>query len=274
MANTKRLMANAALLRGSRSLSLVFLAIWAFLLPADAVAEYRLGPGDVVRISVHGQEDLRLETRIHDSNTIAFPLIGKVEIGGLTPSAAEDLIAERLRSGGFVRAPNVSLMVTEFAGHRISVLGHVNNPGKYPMRGSERALDMVALAGGISPQGADRFVVVHADNTQEVVDLVALFQGGDVAQNLMVQGGDMIYVPQAPTFYVYGEVRRPGSYRLEREMTMIQALSVGGGLTPRGTDSRLDVKRRDQDGNVTTVRVELTDRVQSGDVIYVKESIF
>lgn len=244
------------------------------LVPVGVHADYKLGSGDVVRISVYGQEDLTIETRIPDSQSIPFPLIGNIAIGGLSPTAAQALIADRLRSGGFVKAPQVNLMIAEFNSQQVSVLGHVKNPGQHTLRGSERVLDMIAAAGGVDERGDDRVIVVQKDKNRRVIDLPMLFENGDLSQNFAVADGDMIYVPRAPVFYVYGEVRQPGSYRLERDMTVMQAISVGGGLTARGTDSDLKIKRHDADGIVKTVPANLVDKLQSGDVILVKESIF
>lgn len=244
------------------------------LVAKDLRADYLLGPGDVVRVSVYGQDDLTVEARVSESQTIPFPLVGSVAIGGVSPTAAQRLIAKSLRTGGFIKAPQVNVMVTEFNSQQVAILGQVKDPGRYAIRASERVLDMIAAAGGVDEEGDNRLIVVREDKSRQLVDLPKLFEDGDESQNFAVKGGDLIYVPRAPVFYVYGEVRDPGSYRLEREMTVIQAISVGGGLTSRGSDRGLKIKRRDAEGKVITVSADLVDTLQADDVILVEESIF
>jgi len=99
-------------------------------------------------------------------------------------------------------------------------------------------------------------------------------RGVDVGKNFDIQNGDTIFVPRAPVFYIYGEVQRGGAYKLEQGMTVMQAISVGGGLTLRGSDRRLEVRRRADSGQTQQAGIKLTDVVQPNDVIYVKESFF
>jgi polysaccharide export outer membrane protein len=93
-------------------------------------------------------------------------------------------------------------------------------------------------------------------------------------KNFSVRNGDIIFVPRAPLFYIYGEVQRPGAYRLEKDMTVMQALSVGGGLNVRGTERGIRINRHNGDGKVTTIEIRMDDLVRENDVIFVKESLF
>jgi polysaccharide export outer membrane protein len=106
------------------------------------------------------------------------------------------------------------------------------------------------------------------------VDVPAMYRTGDLSKNLRLENGDVIFVQRAPVFYIYGEVQRAGSYRLEQGMTVMQALSVGGGMTPRGTDRGLKIRRRGSDGALRAIDARLTDLVQADDVVYVRESWF
>ena len=119
-------------------------------LSTGAAPEYRLSPGDVVRISVYQNPDLTLETRINEANTVTYPLVGEVAIGGMSVMLAERAIAERLRSGNFVRQPQVNVMVMQVRGNQASVLGQVNRPGRFPIETAElRLSDLIAAAGGV-----------------------------------------------------------------------------------------------------------------------------
>ncbi len=160
----------------------------------------------------------------------------------------------------------------------VSVLGQVNRPGKYSVVSGVRNVgDFLSMAGGIAPSGADTIVVSILRNgkvDKREIDIDQLFRNGDTAANIELRGGDMIYVPRQPLFYIYGEVQRPGAFRLERNMTVAQALSVGGGLTVRGTERGIRVKRRNDAGAVQTLELKPSDTLQADDVIQVQESLF
>lgn len=236
-----------------------------------------LGAGDVVKISVYGSPDLNLETRVAESGKITFPLVGDVDVGGLEPAIAERKIAKLLANGGYIKQPQVNLMVVAMQSQQISVLGNVLRPGRYPMEGRRSLLDVLALAGGISPDGADVAMVVRTRNgtpVKEQINIPDMMRSADLSQNSELNGGDVVYVERAPKFYIYGEVQRPGVYRLEPQMTIVQALSTGGGLSPRGTERGMRIKRRDQNGVLVEVDAHQDDILRPDDVVYVKESLF
>jgi polysaccharide export outer membrane protein len=243
-----------------------------------AAAEYRIGSGDVLRVSVYQNPDLSLETRVTEAGTISFPLLGSVRVGGLTVTAAERVIAEGLRNGNFVRQPQVNLVVMQVRGNQVSVLGQVNRPGRFPLEVADlRLSDLLAMAGGVSNTGSDIVVVNGMRDGQAwrvEVDLPSLFASGGRSRDLVVQGGDTVWVDRQPLVYIYGEVQRPGPLRLERGMTLMQALATGGGLTSRGTEKGIRVHRRQADGRVQVMQLVMDERMQDGDVVYVRESLF
>lgn len=245
---------------------------------AIAMAADVLGAGDVVKVNVYGNPDLALETRVADNGEITFPLIGRVAVGGLSTGEAEKRIAAKLESGGYLKKPQVSLIVTQVQSQAVSVLGQVNRPGRYPLEGGKRNLmDLLAQAGGIAQDGGDIVSLVRTRNgktERETIDVVNLVRTGQLQQNLGLAAGDVIYVERAPRFYIYGEVQRPGTFRLERGMTVTQALSAGGGLTLRGTERGMLIKRRAADGSLQTIKAKPDDVLQTDDVVYVKESWF
>jgi polysaccharide export outer membrane protein len=236
--------------------------------------DYRIGSGDLLRISVFGSPDLTTEARVAESGSITCPLIGAVSVTGLSTAAAETLLAKRFVDGGFLRSPQVSVMVMEYQSQKVSVLGYVVKPGQYPLRETSKILDVLAEAGGVVPLTAsDEATLVRSNGATSNIDLDALLRG-DPAQNVSVAGGDRIYVPRAEQFYVYGQVQKPGVYRLERNMTVSRAISASGGLTARGTERRAIVKRRDKDGKETEYSVHGTDVLKADDILYIKESLF
>ncbi len=237
-----------------------------------------LGEGDSVRIAVFQNPDLTTETRISERGTITFPLVGEISLAGLTPAGAETRIAEHLIKGKFVLKPQVSLNVVRVRSRQVSVLGQVARPGRYPLDDTSSSLtDILALAGGISPTGDDSVTVMVTRNgktSKLEINVPTMYRTGDLSRNLELQNGDTIFVQRAPVFYIYGEVQRAGVYRLEPLMTVMQALSVGGGVTQRGTDRGLKIRRKAADGKFQSMDAHLTDPVQADDVIYVRESLF
>jgi len=246
--------------------------------PASSQPRETLGPGDAVRVTVFQNPDFNTETRLSERGTIVFPLIGEIEFTGMTPAQAGTRIANELKKGKYIVNPQVTVQLTTVRSRQVSVLGEVAKPGKYPLDDhSSRLTDILAMAGGVTPTASDTVtVLVTRDNKLEKreVDVSAMARNGNLAANMEIQGGDTIYVQRAPTFYIYGEVQRAGSYPLKANMSVMQALSVGGGVTLRGTERGLKIHRRNGDGKVIPVDARLTDPVQPDDVIYVRESLF
>ena len=254
-------------------------AIGAAAAPAPApAAEYRLGAGDAVRITVYQSPDLTLEARIGETGLVSYPLLGNVKIGGMTVNAAEKLIAEGLKNGNFVKAPQVSVLVTQVRGNQASVLGQVNRPGRFPIEATDlRLSDLLAIAGGIAVGGADTVVLVGARNGQRIrkeIELSTIFRSANRDDDMLVLNGDVVYVERAPIVYIYGEVQRPGPMRLERGLTVMQALATGGGLPQRGTARGLRLHRKQADGKLDVLQPAMDDLLRDGDVVYVRESLF
>ncbi len=241
-------------------------------------AEYRLGAGDVVRITVYQNPDLTMEGRISEAGTLSYPLLGTIRIGGLTSAEAEKRIADGLRNGNFVKQPQVNILVTQVRGNQASVLGQVNRPGRFPIEVADMRLsDLLAMAGGIAATGADVITLVGTRDGKPFrreIDLPNVFRSSNRQDDLVIQNGDVVYVERAPMVYIYGEVQRPGAFRLERDMTVMQALATGGGLTQRGTERGMRVHRRGPDGKVQVVQPSMDERLRDGDVVYVRESLF
>lgn len=245
---------------------------------AAPMAEYKLGAGDLVRITVYQNPDLSLEARVAESGVVSYPLLGNIQIGGLTLGQAEQTVAEGLRRGNFVKQPQVSMLVVQVKGNQASVLGQVNRPGRFPIEVADmRVSDLLAMAGGITTLGADTLTLVGTRNGQpfrKQLDLPSIFRSDKREDDVLVQNGDVVYVERAPTIFIYGEVQKPGAIRLERSMTVMQGLAAGGGLTLRGTERGLRVHRKDADGKVQIVQPRMDETLREGDVVYVRESLF
>lgn len=245
-------------------------------MPAQA-KDYILSAGDVLRITVYDHPDLTTEARVNERGKLLFPLAGEIQASGGTAAQVQDRIAKALSDGGFITKPQVNVIVVQFKGQQINVLGFVNRPGKHPVEESSNLSDLLATAGGVAVTGADHVVVLRVrggKTERKVVDAISLFEEGNTALDLDLADGDIVYVPREPKYYIFGEVQRPGAFRLERNMTVVQALSVGGGVTQRGTLKGLQILRRDAGGTIQTITPQLTDPVMKDDVIQIKESLF
>jgi polysaccharide biosynthesis/export protein len=240
--------------------------------------DYRLGAGDIVRIQVFQNPELTVEARLSEAGNISYPLLGAVRLGGLSATQAEQLIANRLRSGQFVQNPQVTLNVLTFRSQQVSVLGNINRPGRYPIETTGMRLsEVLSLAGGISETGADEVVLITVRDgrpTRLEIDIVDMFASGDLEKDPTMQAGDVLFVNRAPNYFIYGQVTRPGMYTLERGMTLAQAIAKGGGLTLRGTDRGVRVHRRFGNKQVQVLEPRLDDPVMQNDLIFVRESVF
>ncbi|MCB8746905.1 polysaccharide export protein EpsE [Rhodoferax sp. U2-2l] len=240
--------------------------------------DYPLGAGDALRIQVFQNPDLTMETRVSDNGSISYPLIGTVSLGGLSIGAAEKKIATALEAGGFLKQPQVTILLTQIRGNQVAVLGQVNRPGRFPLEtANTRVSDMLANAGGATATGDDVAIISGMRGGtafRKRIDIASLFLSDGAPDDMVLQGGDAIYVHRAPVFYIYGEAQRPGAYRIERGMTVMQALAQGGGPTARGSEKRLRLHRKGANSSITELTPALTDAVLPNDVLYVKESLF
>lgn len=247
-------------------------------------AEELFRPGDRIVITVFGHPDLATEARVSDSGIVTMPLIRQVLVAGLTAGQVERAVGRALSQEDFVRNPKVSVALLESVGsdsEAVTILGHVNRPGRFVVSDTETGVktlvNLLALAGGLSPDAGQSLTLTRLDNGTEVsksVDLINLIQRGSLSQNHSLRGGDVVFVPRMQEFYIYGEVRKPGRYRLENNMSVIQALAVSGGLTASGTEKGMSVRRTNAAGESKTYKANLDLSLQPNDVLYVRESLF
>jgi polysaccharide export outer membrane protein len=246
--------------------------------PADARKLTQLGPGDSVSLQVYGQPEMNGTINVADDGTLNVPLAGQVQVSGLSPAEASALVEKVLKQGQFLVAPHVTISVVQSRSQRVVVLGEVRNPGRYMVESNSSIFDLLAQAGGVTEKGANVVYILRPDGQGNVnrtpLDLKALAQAKDSLGSLALQGGDSVLVPVAEQYFIYGEVVTPNMYRLEPGMTVIQAIARAGGVTLRGSDRRIEIKRPGKDGKYVIIRAKPDDLVRANDVIRVKESIF
>lgn len=245
------------------------------------VAALSIGAGDVLQVTVFGQPDMSAEVSVTEEGEVTLPLIGLIRIAGMSQAELEKLIAQRLREREYLLHPEVSVTVRQNRSQAVSVLGEVVRPGRYPIQGRFTVLDLLAVAGGLTPK-ADTVAVllrkaeggVAGAPVRIPIRLDRVANPDRSPLDLVLNQGDMVYVGQQKFFYIHGEVRRPGSYPMEPDLDVMRALSIGGGVTERGSMSRIQIHRKSDGSEPRDFSPHLTDAVMDGDVIYVKERIF
>lgn len=254
--------------------------LWTAGSPASAQTNYVLGPQDVLNITVLGEEDLSRKYTIEQDGTFTFPLIGRVTARGLTLRALEQELRTKLVAGGFLKNPEISVAIDAYQSQRIMVWGQVNQPGEYQLTGDMTLLSALARAGSVTATAGSEAIIVRpkrggTGEDPEIikVDLGAL-QAGNMALNVPLVDGDTINIPKALSVFVSGHVKDPGGYAVEDGMTVLQVLSLAGGITDRGSDRRINITRT-VDGKKKELKgVKLTATVQPGDTIVVGQRIF
>jgi polysaccharide export outer membrane protein len=250
--------------------------------------EYVIGPQDVLTITSYDQADLSGRFSVEADGTFTFPMIGRVKAGGLTLRQVEAQVKKQLEDGGFFTKPQLSVSIEQYRSQKVFIVGEVRAPGTYPLSGDMNLVEALARAGSTLPSASGEAIVVHPvtpgvsgptfptqDNAPNVehVDLSEL-QKGVFSLNVALRDGDTVFIPRAESVYVFGQVRNPGAYPLQqKETTVLQALSLAGGVTDRGSTSRVRIIRV-VSGQKKEFNVKLTDAVLPGDTIVVRERFF
>lgn len=250
---------------------------WTWSALVLAASDYALGDGDLIKMTVYGHPDLTTVARIGEGGETILPLIGEVKLGGMKLIEAERRVVKLMEERGLINRPQVSMVVEEYRSQQVSVLGMVNKPGQYAIEGRTTIVDMVARAGGVTTEAGYTVNLIRTERgvtKMERLDLTRLLVDGDSTVNAMLMNGDVIYVPRMDVFYIYGEVQQPGAYRLEPDMAIMQGIALSGGLTARGSERGLSIRRKRPEGGFETSDAEPTTRLMPNDVVYVKSSLF
>ncbi len=237
-----------------------------------------LGPGDQISLKVFGQPDMDSTLSVGNDGSISVPLAGTVKVAGATPVVAAKRVEAALAKGQFLVDPHVTIALLAGRSQRVSVLGEVRLPGRYEIDPNTSIFDLLAQAGGTTADSSDIIQVSRTDANGKVtrydIDLKALNSGTAPDSVRHLRSGDQVTVPRAEQFYIYGEVTNPNKYRIERGMTVVDAIARAGGITARGSERRVELKRLGKDGHYIVLHPKASDPVLPNDVIRVKESIF
>lgn len=230
---------------------------------------YVLGPGDIVEVAVLGRDDYRARVQVQVDGTIQLPLINDITAANRTVLQLRREIQSGLISGGYFTSPAISVSVVSYASRYVTVLGEVATPGLVPIDRSYRVSEILARVGGHRPTAADVLTLSRADGNNVELDIAQIATGSGDADPV-VNPGDRIFIAPAAQFFIYGQVNAPGSYRVDRKMSIRMALARGGGLTSQGSERRVKVIR---DG-VELKSFDPNGLVLPGDTIVVGERFF
>jgi polysaccharide export outer membrane protein len=249
------------------------------------VNNYVVGPQDVLTIALFDQQDLSGKYTVEADGTFTFPLIGRVTAGGLTLRSVEEALRKAL-ADGFFKDPQVSVAVEQYRSQRVFVVGEVRTPGTYPLTGDTTLIEALARAGSTTENAAGEALIVRSQTAtidgpilleQPRADVIRVdikdLQSGRLSQNAQLQDGDTIFIPRAELVYVFGQVKNPGGFPLRKGTTVLQALSLAGGVTDRGATGRIRIARVVASTR-TELKATLEDTVQPGDTIIVPERYF
>ncbi len=249
----------------------------------DPYQDYRIGPEDLLEISVFEDEKLNKTVRVSSQGNISLPLLGTLRVRGLTAGELEREIRELLAEKYF-QNPNVSVFIREYRNQRIAVVGAVEKPGVFDITGQRTILDLLGMAGGLKEEASQMLFLIRSSPIGEkspggqeggspetlVIDLEELLVRGNMGLNLTVKHGDVLNVPVAGKVFVGGEVVKPGGFLLKgQRMTVSQAVVMAEGPKPTADGSRTTIfrhSRNDAQREIITVNIYAIQKGQAEDV--------
>lgn len=246
--------------------------------PPVAGDQYVIGPADTLAITVVDEVDLTRKYLVDTDGTITMPYIGRVQAAGLTVEDLRHKITGSLQNG-WIKNPQVLVGVEQYKARSVLVTGAVRSPQRVQLTGLTMSLlEALTLAGSPTSSAANEVSVVRAPKPGQkepqtiTVDRRDL-EIGRAGRDIVLEDGDIINVPEAKKFYVSGAVKNTGAFVFEGGMTVARALVLAGGLSERGSDRRITIKR-EINGKIEEISVKLEDKIQPNDEIIVGQRLF
>lgn len=257
-----------------------------------STTQYRIGPEDLIEISVFGHSDLNARVRVSEEGKITYPLIGEVEVGGLTKNEVENKLSQLLEKE-YLQNPQITIFILEYQSRRVSVIGAVNSPGRYVLLGRETLLEVIAKAQGFSTDAGDDIIITRENNDgirkTLKISIEDLTLEEDAQVDIPLQPNDVVYVTpdKLVIIYVTGQVNRPGAIEIKKSIlphfTILRAIAQAGGFAERASKGGVIIKRMGEDGKERVIKVNVKDIIKGkkkdiplkeNDVIYVPETLF
>jgi polysaccharide export outer membrane protein len=253
--------------------------------PTSFALDYVVGPQDVLKIIIFDEPTMSGTYRVDADGTFQYPMLGRVAAGGMRVRDIAQMLKTKLEDG-YINRAQVAVDVDQFRSRSIFVVGEVRSPGKYPITGQMSLIEALAAAGSTTSAASTEVLILRPRETDAAAALtpdqvgqtnvqrvnLADLQLGHLAGNVTLMEGDTIYVPKAEKFFITGQVRNPGAYTYERGLTVLQAISLAGGLTEKGSSRRLKVIRT-TNGKKTQQGVDMGDVVQPGDTLVIPQRL-
>jgi polysaccharide export outer membrane protein len=248
-------------------------------------SDYVVGGQDILKITVFDEPTMSGSYRVDTDGSFQYPMLGRVAVGGMRVREVEQMLKTKLEDG-YIKRAQVAVDVEQFRSRSIFVVGEVRTPGKYPMTAQMSLIEALAAAGSTTAAASSDVMILRPRDaasaqalTPEQVDQsnvtrvnLADLQLGRLSQNVTLVEGDTIFVPKAEKFFITGQIRSPGAYTYERGLTVLQAISLAGGLTEKGSSRRLKVIRSVK-GKKTQQGINLADAIQPGDTLVIPQRL-
>lgn len=252
--------------------------------------DYKIGAKDLLEISVFGLDEMNRTVRVSEDGKITLPLLGEVEVEGLTKTELEKKLSQLLEEK-YLQSPQVTVFIKEYQSKRISVLGAVGKPGPYELLGRQTLLQLISEAGGLTEYAGDDIIVIRqlqdGTNISLKISIDDLFLKGDARLNIPLEPNDIVNIPaeKIVLIYVFGQVRKPGALEVKKSNipTLLQAIAQAGGFSERASKGGVLIKRINKDGKEKQIKVNVKNIIKGkkkdiqlleNDVVYVPETIF
>ena len=270
------------MLKGLLVAGCLFASAFAQTAPSAPKESLLIGPGDMLHVQVFNTPELEQHARVSDSGDVPLMLVGNVHVVGLTPAKASQAISEKMASGHFMKHAQVTVTVDDYATQAVAVLGQVKTPGSYPITAPRTAIDMVAMAGGLTDV-ADRTITIerHGDPKDKVNYFLSNNTHEAIDDNVMIYPGDKVVVAKAGIVYVLGDVKVPGGFVMNNnssQLTVLQVVAEAGGTNHSAVPSKAKLMRKKDDGGYDEMPLPLSAMqkgkqpdvsLMTGDIIYV-----
>lgn len=252
--------------------------------------EYRVGPKDLLEISVFGADELSRTVRVSEDGKVSLPLLGEVLVDGLTKSELEKKLSDLLGEK-YVQNPQVTVFIREYQSKRVSILGAVEKPGPYQLLGRQTLMQIVSEAGGLTRDAGSDIIIIRqlpdGTSTSLRISIDDLFLKGDAKLNVPLEAGDIVNIPvdKIVAVYIFGQVKTPGALQVKKSAipTLLQAIAQAGGFTDRASRGGVIIKRKDETGKEKEIKVNARSILNNkqkdvplleNDTVYVPESLF
>jgi len=258
--------------------------------PIQYIVEYKIGPKDLLEISVFGVNELNTTVRVSEDGKITLPLLKEVVVEGLTKSELEKKLTTLLEEK-YVQNPQITIFIKEYQSKRVSVMGAVGKPGDYELLGRQTLLQILSQAGGLTRDAAKEIFVMRrlqdGSSVSHHISIDDLILRGDPKFNILIEPNDVVNVPvdMIVPIYIFGQVKSPGALQVKKSgmPTLLQAIAQAGGFTDRAAKGSVLIKRKDAAGKEIEIKVNVKDilkgkkkdvPLEENDTVYVPESFF